>query len=59
VSNWYYGYLEVRQNKSLIRTICYSLFIIMIIFTPVRFCINKVRLIIAIISGLKERVFRF
>lgn len=31
VSNWYYGYLGVRQNKSLIRTIYYSLLILNLI----------------------------
>jgi len=28
VSNWYYGYLGVRQNKSLIGTIFYYLLIL-------------------------------
>ena len=31
VSNWYYGYLGVRQNKSLIRTTYYSLLILNLI----------------------------
>jgi len=31
VSKWYYGYLRVRQNKSLIITIYYNLLILYLI----------------------------
>ena len=43
VSKWYYGYLRVRQNKSLIITIYYYLLILNLIYHPVVDYIEKFR----------------
>jgi len=48
VSKWYYGYLRVRQNKSLIITIYFNLLILDLIahgpiISKVRYNINNIQ----------------